>query len=104
MGKWVYVNEDETPTSELKKIHSKLINASLKTTIDVDISFEARATQSNVVNVVFFLPKENKNFFTRFYSFRKLEKNQALLRLCIELIKDSSKFDEIESKIRGAGF
>ncbi len=102
MGKWIYVKEIATPISELKKINTQLINASLKTKVDVQIQFSSRngggENLRQSVDVSFF--RNDKTFFFSFYVFTGLEKNKKAVELCKKLMKEPDEWDEIKAELK----
>lgn len=99
MGKWIYVQDkNNTPVLELKKIANKLMTASLKSKLDVGINFRVKHKElhSLSIDMVFF--NNNINFSITFYEWSSPEFNKKLLDLSLDLMKDSSKFKQIEEE------
>ena len=95
MGRWVYVEDKKnTSVSELRKMHTKLITASMKSKIDVKIEFSVNQKELDkpCVYITFF--NSDKNFSIDFYTFDSHEGNNKKLELALNLIKDSSKFQK----------
>ena len=98
-GKWVHVDDvNDTSARDLKKMANKLITASMKSKIDVNVEFNSKSKELNrpTVYVTFF--QNDDNFTISLYSFYEIDKNTRLLNNALELMKDSSKFKEIKEK------
>lgn len=101
MGKWVYVNdENDTPAVELQRIANELIEASMKSTIQLYIQFriDHKNLHSSSLDVIFF--KNETSFIVSMYSFYPLNKNQEIMELVKILIEDNSKFEQIKKQYK----
>ena len=90
-----------TEIADLKKMASSLINASIKSKIDVSIQFDSCVNEQERVQIVFF------NTYTSttiaLYKFWTLETNKKLAKLAKEAIKKGFKIEEIKEKMKKIG-
>jgi len=89
---------DPTSDEELKKMAMKAMDASMETEVvtkvTLDRTIESRS--KTVVRITFF--KNRDNFAIDLYPFYKKEKNEMLLNLAFDLMKDKTKFENIREK------
>ena len=101
MGKWVNVDDEKnTSALDLKKIATKLMTASMKSKTDVSVELRQRIKELNqpTVEITFF--KDNNNFTITLYGFYSVEKNTKAINNALALMKNNSKFEEIDKKQR----
>lgn len=98
MGKGIYTEDKRNTTTgaDLKKICNKLITASLKSKINVNVEFNVniKDLEKETVHVVFF--NNGDNFSMTLYSFYSQEYNTKILNSALSLMKDHSKYKEIK--------
>jgi len=105
MGKWVYVDDEETTTvQDLKKMTNKLITNSMKSKVDNNISFNSKSKElkSPSIDITFF--HNGDNFSITLYSFYSVSKNTNLLNRAIELMKNDTKYEDIKNKVHNERF
>jgi len=84
---------DVTSPKKLKKIASKLMNASFNTTLNVDIIMRSdfNCLDKPVLEVVFF--KDDKKFSVKFFTIFPIFRNTVFYNDCISLMENSSLFE-----------
>ncbi|MFY9088925.1 hypothetical protein [Arcobacter aquimarinus] len=93
-----YIEKTKTSALELKKIHNKLVTASMKSKIEVSIDFRINHKELNKPSFFIHFFTKNENFFIDFYTFDHIYINNEKLELALNLIKNSSKFQEIREQ------
>jgi len=105
MGRWVYMDDEKnTSAKDLKKMCNRLMTASMKSKIDVNVTFNSRTKELYAPTVYLTFFKDNENFSISLYNFYSIERNIQLINASLLLMKDNTKFQEIKNKIKNCSF